>query len=637
MFVTDTSGDPLYAEPYIDVDDQRTITDPEADVTVTFRYVHGGFTGTPALFSMHFPLTAEVYQGRFFQFTYPTWDENRTPQTIVFAISHGAYAVATNNGGIGGYRVNAAAATYSRTIAAQMYGASAPTRGYLYGASGGGFQTLGSMQNTSGVWQGAVPMVPGVPNAAPSFMAMQLLGLRVLGDKLPGIVDAVAPGGSGDPYADLNAEQRAALREATLLGFPLRGWWQHEWFNGGGLMELMPLLYMLDPTYVDDFWADPGYAGSEPSVRDARIQHDATVTSVAGAPTNQLVLSSVPAGSLLAAELRITKGAAAGHSIPIVRVRGNTLSFGPNANGEVLRAIQPGDLVQIDNSYALAIEYSPRYQVPGPDQYGWDQFRGEDGKPLYPQRSSLMGLQVAEMSGGAVPDGHFDGKMIMLVSTIDIQAFPWSADWYQAKVLAAKGETLNDSYRLWFMDNAGHTALWEMDAPDAQAHIVSYDGACQQALLDLDDWVKSGIQPPASAHYSVKPDAQVQLPATAGERLGVQPVVTLNANGAVRADVAVAEEVTFTATAQIPPSAGKLVQVEWDFQGAGDFPDMVKLSHPSSTVSVEATSTFAAPGTYFTVVRVTSQRNGIAEMPYTQVQNLARVRVVVHEDSRMPV
>ena len=636
MLVTDTSIDPVYAEPFLDVDEERTTTDPETNVTVTYRYLHGGFTGTPALFSMYFPLAAESFQGRFFHFTYPTWDEIRTPETIVFAISHGAYGVATNNGGIGGYRVNAAAAKHSRTIAAEMYGTAAPIRGYLYGASGGAFQTLGCMQNTSGVWQGAVPMVPGVPNAAPSFMAVQLLGLRVLGDKLDDIVDAIEPGGSGDPYAGLSAEQRAALREATLLGFPLRGWWQHEWFNGGGLMELLPLLYMVDPTYVDDFWTQPGYAGSEPSVRAARIQRDATVVSVSGAPANQMVLSSVPSASLLTAELKVLSGRAAGQSLPILKARDDTVCFGPNADNALLEAIQPGDQVQIDNSWALALEHSPLHQVPGPDEKAWDQFRGDDGAPLHPQRSALIGPQVAEISSGSIPNGHFEGKMIMLVSTMDIQAFAWSAEWYEATVLAAKGEELDDCFRLWFVDNAGHTPLWELEAPDTEAHIVDYDGVCQQALLDLDEWVTSGLRPPASGRYRVTSENQVELPQSASERLGVQPVVTLTADGAPRADVAPGETVSFLATAEVPPGAGGIVRVEWDLEGTGTFPDVVELDQPASSVSLEKVSAYSSPGTRFAVVRVTSQRHGTAETPYTRIRNLARVRVVVDGDARTP-
>ena len=38
---------------------------------------------------------------------------------------------------------------------------------------------------------------------------------------------------------------------------------------------------------------------------------------------------------------------------------------------------------------------------------------------------------------------------------------------------------------------------------------------------------------------------------------------------------------------------------------------------------------FDRPGTYFPVLRVSSQREGNAETPFTRVQNLGRVRVVV--------
>jgi hypothetical protein len=41
------------------------------------------------------------------------------------------------------------------------------------------------------------------------------------------------------------------------------------------------------------------------------------------------------------------------------------------------------------------------------------------------------------------------------------------------------------------------------------------------------------------------------------------------------------------------------------------------------------THTYPEPGTYFPVVRVTSQREGDRDTPYGLIQNLARVRVVV--------
>ncbi len=652
--MTETCVDPALSQPYTDMDQQRSSTDPATHVTVHYRYIHGGFTGTMARFSLYFPAPSQ-YRGRFFEGTYPTFTQEDVPldhiafgTTLAFAISHGAYVVSTNNAGappgnipIGGYRVNAASAKYSRVVAARVYGTSVRPRGYIYGASGGAYQALAAAENTAGVWDGAVPMVPGVPNAIPNFQAAQVVALRVLHDKLPQIADAMEPGGSGNPYAGLNAEQRTILREVTRLGFPLRGWWQYKTLNGGSFDGVTSLVLALDPTYVADFWTKPGYEGTNPasSVQAARIQHDATVVSLVGTPTSGLVLSSVPTGYLAHTDLVVTSGAAAGKSVLLGKVTGTTVGFGDGADPTVTGAIRPGDHVRIDNSAGLAIQYYYRYQVPGPDQYGWNQFRDANGVPIYPQRPSLVGPQFGNFAGGAVANGHFNGKMIMLASVMDVQAFPWSADWYRKQAQAAKGPALNDTYRLWYEDNADHgrpVSDTGLD-PGAAAHVVGYQGELEQALLDLDAWVKHGTPPPASTRYHVDANDQVQLPASA-RRHGVQPVVDLSVrktacrcrSASDRVDVAAGQGVTFSATAQVPRHAGKIVKVEWDFKGAGNYPVQARLRHSRRAVHVNATYAFAKPGTYFPVVRVTSQRDGDPNTPYGLIQNLSRVRVVVH-------
>jgi hypothetical protein len=44
--------DPDLAEVSIDVDERRETTDEQAGVTVAYRYVHGGFTGTNGRFAL---------------------------------------------------------------------------------------------------------------------------------------------------------------------------------------------------------------------------------------------------------------------------------------------------------------------------------------------------------------------------------------------------------------------------------------------------------------------------------------------------------------------------------------------------------------------------------------------------------
>src|SRR4051812_45086039 len=66
VFVTETCVDPALSQPYTDVDQQRSSIDPATRVTVHYRYIHGGFTGTLAKFSLYFPAPSQ-YRGRFFE------------------------------------------------------------------------------------------------------------------------------------------------------------------------------------------------------------------------------------------------------------------------------------------------------------------------------------------------------------------------------------------------------------------------------------------------------------------------------------------------------------------------------------------------------------------------------------------
>jgi hypothetical protein len=440
-------------------------------------------------------------------------------------------------------------------------------------------------------------------------------------------MDAIDPGGSGDPYAGLNDEERAALEEATRLGFPPRGWWNHATLTGGPLALVAGYVPYLDPSYVDDFWSKPGYLGADPtsSVAQARIQHEATVVEVIAGPPPRLRLSSVPTGDLTGADLVVTSGAAAGKSIPVGGATGDAVAFGFGANPAVASSIQSGDQVRIDNSWYLALQTYHRHQLPTPDMYAWNQFRRPDGTPMYPQRATLIGPIGALNGAGSLQNGRINGKMIAVETLMDIDALPWQADWYRTKVREALGSRLDDNFRLWFIDHAQHTPPFGVPA---QARTVSYQGALEQALRDLSAWVETGVRPPTNTRYTVV-DGQVQVPRRAAQRGGIQPVVTLEANGRERAEVAVGEPVTFVARISVPPNTGMIIAAEWDLLGAGDYPLAAELDAVEPEATVRTTYSYSQPGTYFPVLRATSQREGDSETPYARVQNLARVRVVV--------
>jgi hypothetical protein len=303
------------------------------------------------------------------------------------------------------------------------------------------------------------------------------------------------------------------------------------------------------------------------------------------------------------------------------------IGFGP-AHFQALGALRPGDEIQIDNSIYLAAQTYHRHQVPGPEYYVWNQYRGPDGKPFYPQRPLLPGQEV--QSGGATQSGRFNCKVIVMQALWDEAAYPWSADWYRTRVKAALGSQLEHRYRLWYVDNTMHTtqnASPNDPRPVVTTRVISYQGVLQQALRDLAAWVEKGVSPPESTTYKVV-DGQVIVPPTAGERKGVQLVVSVQANGGPRADVKVGQAVEFSAVAETPPKAGVIIKAEWDFEGAPEYPVVSEIK-PQSRVVVTTKYAFSKPGTYFPALRVTSNRQGDTRSPYAQVQNLGRLRVVV--------
>ena len=637
--VTADSVDPDYAEPFVDIDEQRAEPVPH-------RYVSGGFKGTDARFSFYFPPQAQ-YQGRFFHNTYPmaiSSDVGPFPiqfevavGDIGFTLDSGAYYVQTNNGlvfrnpgadpAIAAYRVNAAAAKFSRKVAADIYGEHRPY-GYLFGGSGGSYQVMGSAENTTGVWDGFVPFVIGCPHAIPSMFTVRMNALRVLKQRgrFAAVMDAIDPGGDGDPYATLNEEEAGALREATRMGYPPRGWWSHATLTSGYFSTVAPLVPMFDPTYLEDFWSQPGYLGADPasSIHAARFTFETSVAEVVEGPPRRIVLTEVPTRDIANAHLVVQSGDAAGKGIAIAEVDGRTVGFAMASDPKAIAALKPGDRLTIDNAWPLAIETYHRHQVPGPEFCGWDQFRGPDGTPTYPQRGLLIGPIGAGATAGAPIEGRIHGKVLVVEAMMDIDALPWQADWYRSAVKAALGDRFDDSFALWFIDHAQH------DDPQtlaAHAHTVSFSGALQQALRDIALWAEQGIKP-AETRYAIE-DAQVKVPAGAEARGGVQPVAALTVDGGVRAEIAVGRPVTLEAVIDTPPGMGAVVSAEWDFEGEGTYPLKADIGTAKPHVTITATHAYDKPGTYFPVVRVAAQREADPLTPYGRVLNLARARVVV--------
>jgi hypothetical protein len=468
-------------------------------------------------------------------------------------------------------------------------------------------------------------------------------------------------GGSGNPYEGLNAEEADALREVTRMGFPLESWFGYETMGVHAFTVLYQGMVMADPSYFEDFWTNPGYLGYKPpeSLKQARLQFTTRIKETiseqeaearglpvlripgtargAAATAWQRVVDdgserplayqfedTPPDVNFLGGDLVVLSGEAKDERIALRSLDGDTATLGVVDLSTIAR-LKPGDQVRVDNSNFLAAQTYHRHQVPGPDYPVYDQFRDKHGQPIYPQRPMLLGPRFAAGAAGTVPSGKFNGKIIVVESLLDREATPWQADWYRRRFDALYGEDAVNRYRLWYTQNALHGTT---EAETAPTRAINYAPVLQQALRDVAAWVEKGRPPPATTRYEVV-DGQVVIPPRAADRRGIQPVITLEANGSSRAEVKVGTPVEFSGKITLPHGTGYVVAAEWDFDGSGEFLQAAEVPLKQQSVEVGANYTFDNPGTYFVTLRGFSHRSGDRESPYARIPNLARARVVV--------
>ncbi|MBQ9614376.1 MAG: hypothetical protein IJV14_17585 [Lachnospiraceae bacterium] len=661
-------GDPYFSEPYIDVEEWR-------DLPVRHYYVHGGFRGTDfdganeVRFCFYYP-EKEKYEGRFFQYVSPAPEDEHESEKLTgeddkisFCITHGAYYVVSNQGGfvIGKdpsrlYKSSSASAEFSREIAKKLYGTDKRPYGYIFGGSGGSFKTMGAMEATEGIWDGAVPYVMANPIAAPNVFASRMHAVRVLGeDGLKKVVAAMEPGGSGDIYEGLDEIQKAALKEASAMGFPDRAWFCHPFMGDGALMVLVPTVYRLFPQYFTDFWEKEGYEGADPAsdaVRD-RMRHVTTVTEIiydipAAAEEEQFtsvdnswvntMLGGEPLPKIRIRDLvptdsyqfhcrfRVLSGACKGAEINIKEINGDIIELHPQNDGaeniNPFKELQPGDEIMIDNSDAIAMQFFHRHQIPDATYKVYDQFRNEQGEPIPAQLPFLIAPIIATSGAGILIDGNIHGKVIGLCSAIDESACPWHGDWYREAV-ARHGKS--DDFRLYYHDNSIHDD--RAGYLDDRQRQVDYLGTLHQALLDVAAWAEQGKEPLPTMNYTFA-DGQITLPAHAGERGGMQPVPFASVNGGRVARVKAGEEVRFEAKIEV--NIGSVTGAAWDYERTNDWShEETLIPGQDGDASIISTHVFAKPGIYYPCLKVKANRFGDASDIFTQCKNLDRVKVIV--------
>ncbi|KAM0418971.1 hypothetical protein ACHAPT_012129 [Fusarium lateritium] len=639
-----SNGAVLVTLDCVDTTYKTVIIDAETDLNapVPHRKISGHFDGTTIDFNIYFPKTG--WDGRFFQLVYPTQNSTAEDRNIGFGADSGAYI--NHVAGGGGYRADAAVAKLSRSLAADYYKKpNAKIYGYVYGASGGSLVTIGAIENTFDVWQGALAMVQAVPVSNPNNFCMRAFAGLVLEAKKDKLISAARPGGDLNPFKDLDSMRREVLTEVTELGIPLAAWedWEGVTQNRTNFLRTFrllvpPTIASFDPTYVDDFWIKKGYVGAEKSslgdfYRNSVYEYHAVVETVdvdaANVPVS-ITLNKVPSqppefGLQLTIQSKNGKG---GIFTAQLDKRSKTAIIDPQQNSTILSSLSKGTKVRVDNRAWLAASLCHRHQVPARlGFYGYDYLRTADGKPKYPQRSKLIGETIAlGASGGSSFTGNITGKLMVLDTLKDSDAMPWHADWYKEQVRSALGDRFDENYRLHYAENADHF-IEPVQVPQT-TRVVDYIDMCEQHLRDLSAWVEKQTSPPDGTSYAVA-HGQVKVPVTAAQRKGIQPVVDLTSGGKTSITARVGRSVSFKAHIEVPAGTGSVTSVAWDFEGTGLFVNK-DFGEAKGVMDVTMSQTYRKKGTYYVAVRVASNRKGDAKTPFAQVQNLGRMKVIVN-------
>lgn len=678
--------DPFFAAAYVDIDEWREQPYPH-------RHVHGGFAGTDTRFTFYFPPADEwhgrMYQpiegahaGHEDAFGGPMGE---MIGGLAMTARLGGYMVESNSGHIGddidpkggedptlyGWRANAEAGRLSKHIAAQVYGRP-PEHAYVWGGSGGGRRSPICLENAPDVWDGALPFMGGgdidAHGTTKRVRGSQVMSFgsmfntqRVLGDRLDAVIDAMRPGGSRNPFAGLDTHQREELANLYRLGFP-RG---DEYMIGQPMGQIWLWSSMADdlgkqdPEYFEDFWTQPGYVGHDAPrlVEPDRIDFHGTVSRLMtpadfladldrwSAPEHKLLLTMVTmmgastgmttpmaveitgvgTGYRLGTGVRITGGKAAGRQLYCTAFADDIFFCDGVAEANLRRFndVEIGDSVHVDNKKFLAFCYFYRHHLMPDAQFDYLRL---DGTPIYPRhdvplQSPLMGVPYS---------GQYEGKLLWVHHTHDSSLWPPQGIIYREAVEQAQGAAGLERFCLRWTENAEHIPPMFAPSDPARASstwLVNYQPIIEQSLVDLADWVEKDIAPAATTYSYV--DGRISLPATARERGGIQPVVSVEANGAGRAEVAVGQEMTLSVTAEVPPHSGTIIAVEWDFEASGDFPVRQQVNGADTSIALSATTTYSQPGTYFPAARVVAHREGDVNATARRVENLGSARVVV--------
>jgi hypothetical protein len=629
--------------------------------TRTVETLPPGVRQSPTTFEQAYVLrfpAKEYWRNRSFEQQHPSGGgqvDNR------MAFTNGAYSVnwmsASIPNAVASHRHEAAATKVAKGFAEKIYGKTGKIYAYFWGCSGGGTVSLAAAENVSGVWDGVEPQCIGTSGDAPyhSFYWQALYTMAIPQAKRDAIAAAAVPGGTGDVYAGLNDEEKSVLNEFLSAGYPLP-------VIGNHFKSLTPLvdpidIRLADPTYEDDFWSKPGYAGVAPPkyLNAAKVDGFTRITGItrdaSGIPTaiqfdpatlpklgstgdnyleywvyaadgkTRLIDPTRAVGAPTENKRRFSLMGKYDPATATLALGGSTKdAFGgvtPITNSPVLlNALKVGSDIRINNRFILAMYFYPRYSnIPGGRSY--DQYKNADGSPKYPQRKDISFLSYSNYRtmGGRIETGDVKTKVMVIEGRGDNLSWPiFNASYYE-KIKRTLGARADETARFYLHDNGRHAVGG------------GEPGIFQQSMQDMMAWAERGVAPPPSTAYTIR-NGQVIPPESADDRHGLQPVMNLTANGAGRATVGINQPVNLVSQIAMPPMTGKIVQYGWTISGTAD--PMIVVDSPKAQLTVNRTISFKSPGTYVVRLTLNGQRDGlVVPANQTLLQNFKEVRVVV--------
>ena len=223
------------------------------------------------------------------------------------------------------------------------------------------------------------------------------------------------------------------------------------------------------------------------------------VDDVPGRIPSSRIVPDTP--DLAGADAVSSAGGAAGHRVWIVRLADDIADrLRPGAVDSIAR-LEAGDDVVLDNTGFLASRPTTVTRSRRPTTSCWDQFRTATARPIYPQRPLILGPLYAAQRRRDGPDRPLRREDDRRRVPAGREAYPVAGRLVPPeRVQEHLGDAIDDRYRSGSSTTPCTAAPMmrpnETKRPAHNTRIVSYRGALEQALRDLDAWAEQGVDRP---------------------------------------------------------------------------------------------------------------------------------------------